>query len=69
MATSVKSLIEEPNQLPEPRGCGRVAGVPGPRVEMACLERHLPVGARRNLAVRYGRGVASAERQEELRAA
>ena len=57
MVISVKSLVEELNQLPEHWQYGRVAGVLGLLIEVAGLDRVLSVGARCNVAARDGRGV------------
>ena len=58
MAISVRSLIDELNQIPEHRHYGRVAGVLGLLIEVAGLERVLSVGARCNVVARDGRSVA-----------
>ena len=57
MVISVKSLVEELNQLPEHWQYGRVAGVLGLLIEVAGLDRVLSVGARCNVAARDGRSV------------
>ena len=58
LAISIRSLIDELNQIPEYRHYGRVAGVLGQLIEVAGLERLLSVGARCTVAARDGRGVA-----------